>query len=190
MIDKIIRLDQQLFLYLNNLGSAEWDGFWMFMTDKWSSIPLYVILLGLCIWRFGWKPTLFILIAVALMVTATDQLANIFKYGIKRLRPCHEETIFTHMRLVKSYCGGKYGYFSAHAANSFCVATFFSLLFKRIFKYFPVLLVLWAVIVAYSRIYVGVHYPLDVATGITFGLLIGWLFFYIFKKFVKLPTAI
>ncbi|MCQ0111331.1 undecaprenyl-diphosphatase [Zhouia amylolytica] len=182
MLDKLVHLDQQLFLYLNNLGSPEWDGFWLFMTNKFSSIPLYVALLGFSIWRFRWKKTLLILIGVALMIAATDQLANLFKYGVERLRPCHDEDINAYMRLVKASCGGKFGYFSAHAANSFAVATFFSLLFKDIMKWLPPFLLIWAIIVAYSRIYIGVHYPLDVITGISIGLLMGWIFQSLYLK--------
>lgn len=182
MLDKLIHLDQQLFLYLNNLGSPQWDGFWMFITDKWSSIPLYIALLGLCVWRFGWKKTFLVLGSVALMIAATDQLANLFKYGFERLRPCHDAAVYDYMRLVKTSCGGKFGYFSAHAANSFAVATFFSILFRNSLKWIPVLLLVWALVVAYSRIYIGVHYPLDVITGISIGLLTGWFFQVVFQK--------
>jgi len=180
-MDKLITLDQELFLFLNGLGNSSWDGFWMFMTDKLSSIPLYVVLLILCFMQLKWKKTVLILIMVALMVTVSDQLSNIFKYGFERLRPCHDALIEEQMRLVKSYCGGKFGYFSAHASNSFVVVTFFSLIFKRIYRWLPIVLVIWGVTVAYSRIYIGVHYPLDVITGITIGMLIGLLFFMLYQ---------
>ena len=180
MLDKLIALDEKLFLFLNGLGTPQWDAFWMFMTDKWSSLPLYALLFFFSIKKLGWKPTLLVFVAVALMITTTDQLANAFKYGFERLRPCHDEDIFEKMRLVKPYCGGKFGYFSAHAANSFTVVTFFALLFKSHIKWFPFLLVVWGLIVAYSRIYIGVHYPLDIITGISFGMLIGWLMYRLF----------
>ena len=130
------------------------------------------------------------MVTVGLMITATDQLANAFKYGFERLRPCHDESISDKMRLVKSYCGGKFGYFSAHAANSFAVVTFFSLVFKPYLKWFPLILLIWGLIVSYSRIYIGVHFPLDIVTGISIGLLLGWLFFvlkrYAVKKLLKI----
>ncbi|WP_335966598.1 phosphatase PAP2 family protein [Galbibacter sp. PAP.153] len=176
MIDKLVAYDQKLFLYLNGLGNTEWDAFWMFMTNKWSSIPLYALLLILVLYVFKWKKTILILVLVALMITATDQLANLFKYGFERLRPCHEELIAQQMRLVKAYCGGQFGYFSAHASNAFVVVTFFSVLLKKYYKWLPFLLVIWGITVAYSRIYIGVHYPLDIITGISIGMLLGWLF--------------
>ena len=186
MLEELVKYDEQLFLFLNGLGGETWDGFWLFMTNKWSSIPLYAILLFLSIRYFGWKGTAAVLVLVALMITATDQLANLFKENVARLRPCHNDTIFEQMRLVKAYCGGKYGYFSAHAGNSFAVATFFSMLFRKELKGLAPILVIWAILVSYSRIYVGVHFPLDVVTGITVGMLLGLLFFFVLKK---LPIA-
>lgn len=180
-MDEIIKADQQLFLFLNNLGSESYDGFWLFITNKWGSIPLYVILLILCFVKLGWKRTLLVMVCVALMITCTDQLANLFKYGFKRLRPCHTDGIVEHMRLVKG-CGGSFGYFSAHSSNSFGVAIFLGLIFKKYFKWLLPVLIVWSLAIGYSRIYVGVHYPLDVLTGFFFGGLFGLLFRFIYQK--------
>ena len=181
-MEELLRYDKELFLFLNGLGTESWDGFWMIVTDKLTSIPLYAVLLFLSFKKLGLKPTLLLLVTVGLMITATDQLAQAFKYGFERLRPCYDEAIFDAMRLVKSHCGGRFGYFSAHAGNSFAVATFFALVLRRFYKFLPIVLLLWAVLVAYSRIYIGVHFPLDVVTGISVGLLLGWLFFIFFRK--------
>ncbi|MBC9796600.1 phosphatase PAP2 family protein [Sinomicrobium weinanense] len=183
MLDKIIEYDQELFLFLNNLGTESWDGFWLFITDKFTSIPLYLVLLYLCFRKFGWKPTVLILVATALMIAFTDQLANVFKYGFERLRPCHTPSLEDRMRIVK--CGGKFGYFSAHAASTFAVATFFSLLFKQHYRSIPLILLVWALVVSYSRIYLGVHFPLDIVTGMVFGLLGGWLFYAVLRLLSK-----
>jgi undecaprenyl-diphosphatase len=182
MLDQLAQLDKELFLFLNGLGRDSWDSFWLFITNKWSSIPLYALLLVLSFKQLRLKKTVLLLIAIALLITATDQLANFFKYGVQRLRPCYDLDVNTLMRLVKNRCGGKFGYFSAHAASSFALATFFNLLFKKKIKYIGVFLVIWALLVAYSRIYIGVHFPLDVLTGIGIGIIFGWLFFklYIF----------
>ncbi len=115
MLEYLIEKDKELLLFLNGLGSTQWDSFWLFISHKLSALPLYALLLFFCFKYFQWKKTVYILICVALMVAATDQLANLFKYGFERLRPCHDETLISQMRLV--ICGGKYGYFSAHAAN-------------------------------------------------------------------------
>ena len=176
MLEQLLQLDKEVFLFLNGLGNPTWDGFWMFVTNKLSSIPIYLILLVLVYRKLGLRKTLVVLIAVALLILVTDQLANFFKYGVQRLRPCYDPQVSGIMRLVKSSCGGKFGYFSAHAANSFAIALFFTTLLRSKFKYMGFLLFFWATVVAYSRIYIGVHFPLDVITGMLIGLGMGWLF--------------
>lgn len=183
MIDQLVHYDKELFLFLNNLGTSQWDGFWLFLTNKWNSIPLYVLLGFFTYKSFGLKRLLMIMVAIALLILVTDQLANFFKYGVQRLRPCHDPTISGLMRLVKSSCGGKFGYFSAHAANSFAVAVFFTSLLRPKYKFIGIWLIIWALVVAYSRIYIGVHYPLDVFTGLIIGAFLGGLFLQLFLKF-------
>ncbi len=178
MLDQLLKYDTELFLFLNNLGNTSWDGFWRFVTEKWSSIPLYAFLLYLVFKHYGWKGTLVIIVCVALMITATDQIASLFKYGIKRPRPCKVEELQPLMRYVADGCG-RFGYFSAHAASSMAAAVFLGLSLQQWYKYLPFLLLVWAVITGYSRIYLGVHYPLDVISGMAFGGLTGWLFYLI-----------
>jgi len=176
MFEELIQLDKELFLFLNGLGNSNWDGFWLFATNKLSSIPLYFVLLVLSYKQLGLRKTFVVLLTVAILILVTDQLANFFKYGVQRLRPCYDQDVSTVMRLVKNSCGGRFGYFSAHAANSFAVASFFTFLLKPKFRYIGLLLFFWAIIVAFSRIYIGVHFPLDVLTGAVIGLGLGWLF--------------
>lgn len=182
MLEQLIEYDKELFLWLNGLGNTSWDGFWMFMTNKLNSIPVYILLLVLSYKQLGLKKTILLVISIAVLITVTDQLANFFKYGVQRLRPCYDEDINTLMRLVKNSCGGKYGYFSAHAANNMAVAVFFTFLLRAKYKYLPLFLLLWACLVGYSRIYIGVHFPLDVFSGMIVGLIMAWLFYklYIF----------
>ncbi len=176
MIDFLIQKDIALFVYLNNLGSAQWDGFWLFVTNKFSSIPMYAILLYLTYKKLGLKKMLLVLLFGVLLIAISDQTANLFKYSFKRLRPCHNDSISSIIRIVKEGCGGLYGYFSGHAINAMGIAVFFGLLLKNSYKYLFYILIFWAVLIAYSRIYVGVHYPLDVITGMLFGFLYGTLF--------------
>lgn len=180
MLDELLKYDTEFFLFLNNLGNTSWDGFWLFVTEKWSSIPIYAILLYLIYKNYGLKGMLVILVSVALMITATDQIASLFKYGVKRPRPCQVAELKEHMRFVADGCG-RYGYFSAHAASSMAAAVFLGLSLQKWYKYLPFLLLVWAVITGYSRIYLGVHYPLDVVSGMAFGGLTGWLFYLLQK---------
>jgi len=183
MLEELLQQDKTLFLYLNGLGSDSWDAFWLFVTNKWTgSAPVYALLLILSYIKFGLKKTLLIVLSVGVLIGVTDQLANFFKYGVGRFRPCHDEEINSLMRLVKSSCGGKYGYFSAHAANSFALAVFFINVLKKHIRFIWILLLVWAVLVAYSRIYVGVHFPLDVVTGMLIGSILGWIFYSLMGK--------
>ncbi|WP_430905909.1 phosphatase PAP2 family protein [Maribacter sp. 2-571] len=178
MLQQLLQQDKELFLFLNGLGSPAWDGFWMGLTNKlgFVAIMTYALLLFLGYRRFGLKKMGIVLLGVALMILATDQLANLFKYGFERLRPCHDPDIGTLVRLVKPYCGGRFGYFSAHAANIMALVVFFTGILKSNQKIIGFMLFAWAIMVGYSRIYIGVHFPLDVLTGTLIGTIFGWLF--------------
>lgn len=173
-MQEIIAEDHQLFLFLNTLGSKPFDQFWLLISEIWIWIPFYVILLYLLFKTFKLKSFIFIIIFIALGVTFTDQLANLFKTGIGRLRPCHDPTLQNVMRIVK--CGGQFGFFSGHASNSFFTATFVTLMLKHTNKFLPYLMFFWAIMVSYSRIYLGVHFPMDILVGAGIGFLAGGLF--------------
>jgi len=185
MLEQLLQYDTDLFLYLNNLGSEPYDGIWLFISNKFSSIPLYLILLYLIFRELSWKGTMFVLVAVALMIACSDQLANLFKYVLfQRPRPCRVEAIQDQMRFVANTCG-RYGYFSAHAASSMALAVFIGLFLKHRYTYLPYLMLFWASIIAFSRIYLGVHYPLDIFTGMIFGGLIGYAFYRITRNVLE-----
>lgn len=186
MLEYIINQDQQLFLQLNNLGTANWDSFWMIVTNKKTWIPLYVIFLYLCYQQFGLKNLIIIILLVAIMVGLNESLTNALKEDwVKRLRPCYNQDIYQQMRLVKDSCGGKFGFTSAHASNHFAVAIFLGSLFKTKYKLLLPSLIFWAMLVAYSRVYIGVHFPLDIICGAIIGILFGLFFYFLYNKSTK-----
>lgn len=177
MFDQFLQLDKDLFLFLNRLGNESWDNFWLVVTDKLTFIPLYAILLFLVYRKLGVKSLLFIMLIVTAMITFTDQITNLFKYVIvQRPRPCREDYLLELMRFVSGGCG-RYGFFSGHSANSMAAAVFAGLLLKPYFKNLIFILLFWSALVAYSRIYVGVHYPLDIICGLAFGGFSGLIFY-------------
>jgi undecaprenyl-diphosphatase len=180
MIDQILEYDTKLFLFLNNLGSPVWDNFWLFVTNRFAFIPLYIFLFYLLYKKYGLKALLVFAIVVTLMITFTDQITNVFKRGFARPRPCGVAELTDQIRFVVDYCG-KYGFFSGHSSNTMAVAVFAGLLLKPYYKYLIFILLFWSATVAYSRIYVGVHYPLDIVCGLTFGAFSGFLFYKVAK---------
>jgi len=168
----IERLDQQLLLFLNSVNSPFWDQVMYAISGRLIWAPLYlaiIVYLGL---KFKRK-FLVILLFIIIGITLADQISvHLFKNLFQRLRPCHEPALEGLVHLVKGECGGMFGFVSSHATNSFYVALL-SLLFIRK-RWFTILLVLWASVVGYSRIYLGVHYPGDVICGSILGALIGW----------------
>ncbi|MFC5046450.1 phosphatase PAP2 family protein [Aquimarina hainanensis] len=172
-MEELIQLDKELFLYLNNLGTTTWDGFWLFMTEKFYQIPLYAVLLYFFYKIFGPKGLLITILVVAALITATDQLSNLFKNVLfMRPRPCRAEGVSELTRFIAERCG-RHGYFSGHSASSMALAFFTGLALRKRLKYIFVLMIVWSFIVSYSRIYIGVHYPGDVLTGWGIGALLG-----------------
>ena len=186
MIEDILNLDTELFIYLNSLGLPLFDNFWIFLSNKEANVFFYSVLLFFYFYnrslKFNFSELFYFLILIALMILITDQTANLFKDSFQRLRPCYNEIVKDSLRLVKESCGGKYGFFSAHASNSFTLAVFFGLLYKNKFKYLIYITLLYASLISYSRIYLGVHFPLDILFGATFGIIIGILTFNFYDK--------
>ena len=123
MIEQLLEYDQALFLFLNNLGTPAWDNFWLVITYQFTFIPLYALLLFLLYKKLGLKSLLILVVVIALMITFTDQVTNIFKRGFERPRPCGEASLINQMRFIASHCG-KYGFFSGHSSNSMAAAVF------------------------------------------------------------------
>lgn len=185
MLDFLNKLDTDLFLLINSFHNDFFDVLMVYVSAKFFWIPLYLFLLYLIIKELKWRAVL-VLIAVALLVTISDQLSvHLFKNVFERLRPCHNPDLSLIVHTVEK-CGGQFGFISSHAANSFALAFFISNLLRQKYSWIGWLMYVWATLVIYSRIYLGVHYPGDVIVGAVFGLLIGWMVLLLYQHTGKL----
>lgn len=181
MIEKIDHLDTSLFLWLNSHHTPIWDQIMWHISGKLEWVPFYIILIGYLIYKYRIK-SVYIIVAIAIAVTLADQLAvKAFKEVFERFRPSNNPAIRDLVYIVNNYRGGSYGFVSNHAANTFSLATFLILLFSN--RIFTVVIIFWAFIVSYSRIYIGVHYPADVICGALLGVICGGAVFYAYRLF-------
>ena len=173
-MEQLLAWDQALFLWLNNMGSPNFDAFWMMMTHRGSNVVVYLIVWIFLGYKTSWKTAAYLLVFSGVLILCTDQLTNLFKVQVGRLRPCYDPEVQSLMRLVKPSCGGKYSFFSGHASNSFALALFFGGFMKSYQRILTYVLLIIAGLIAYSRVYIGVHFPLDIICGALVGSLIGW----------------
>jgi undecaprenyl-diphosphatase len=173
MTNRLEQWDQELFLFFNGAHNSFFDFLMPWISNKFVWIPLYTLLLYWLI-RNHRRREVHVLISIGLLILISDQVASgILKPTVERLRPCYEPALQGKVHLLKG-CGGQYGFASSHASNAFGVAFFCWLLLKDRLKYIW-LLIPWAALVAYSRVYLGVHYPGDVITGALIGIVAAWL---------------
>jgi undecaprenyl-diphosphatase len=179
MLERLIQIDQELLVFLNGLHNRFLDVLMYGMTYLWVWLPFLAVLLWI-LWEHYRKQLVLIVAFVAFSITISDQLSVLIKNNVQRLRPSHNVEINGGLHLHqnkdgKVYRGGKYGFVSSHAANSFGVMVlllyFFRPINRRLLWIFPV----WAVLFCYTRIYLGVHYPLDIICGAFLGTICGLL---------------
>lgn len=179
-MEQIIAWDKQLFLFLNNLGSQNYDGFWMFVTKQLNWIPLFIVVFYLIFKNIKKKEVLFLVVLLALLITFVDQTTNLVKFTFERLRPCSDSDLAGKMRAV--WVRDSYSFFSGHASNSMATTVLIYMIARPFFRY-AYLFFVFPLVFAYSRIYLGLHFPLDIICGYAFGASCGYFAFIAFEKY-------
>ena len=182
-IEKIEQIDRQLLFAVNGANSPLFDTIMWWVSKPAFGIPFYLLFVFLLYKYFGWKSTLIIVLSTGVAVGLADLSAKyLFKEMFERFRPSQNLEIKEQLHYVNNYHGGMYGFVSSHAANMFSIALLLGLWLKKKIKYSLYFLLIWAALIGYSRIYLGVHYPSDVLCGALLGMLIAFL---IYKVIIK-----
>ncbi len=178
MLDKLLEIDRDLFVWLNALGSEPFDGFWLFITKQFNWAPIFAIILYLAFKRLGWKHAVLVIVLIALLVTITDQTTNLIKNSFQRLRPGNDPLIGHLIRAVQKR--NSFSFISGHASSSMASAYFLFRVLRPYLKYMGFIF-LWPLVFAYSRIYLGLHYPGDILVGYMWGLLTASLMLLLYR---------
>lgn len=192
MIETLNQLDTQLFSWLNGFHGEYFDQVMWNISSKLSWL-LILLAFVFVVARKGWRQALLAVLAVAVCVLISDQISSgLIKHAVERLRPSHNLDLASTIHLVNGYKGGLYGFTSSHAANSFGVALLLGLMMRH--KGVLWVMMGWAFLQCYSRIYLGVHYPGDILGGMLIGLLAGWLAYWLWtvaqKRWAKTDARV
>lgn len=180
MLEQLIEWDKTVFLFLNNTHTPFWDHFMWIYTGRLTWIPLIVALIFV-LFRKNWKEATLVVVALALTITLCDQFAStLCKPYFARFRPAQDPDFSPLVQIVNGYRGGRYGFISSHAANSFGAVVLLALIFRN--RLFTITGLVWAAVNCYSRIYLGVHYPGDILAGTIAGVVIALLVYIMWKR--------
>ncbi len=184
-LESLKQFDTELFLAINGKHNTFFDTIMYWASDKLFWIPFYAVLLIILIGLYK-KFTIYILLAITATITICDQTASgLLKNLFKRFRPSHEPALAPFIHLSKAGAGGNYGFVSSHSANAFGLVTFLFFLLPAKYNWLKIVLLFWALLVSYSRIYNGVHYPFDILGGALVGVISGSIIWFIFKMIFR-----
>jgi len=181
MLEQLLHWDQEVFIYLNSLGSTPYDFFWITVTTILNWTLVFVILLGLVVFKYPKKEAFFVVITALLLAVFITQLTDVVKHAVERLRPNNTLEIKDYIRILEN--PRSYSFFSGHSSSSTSIATLLYLFLRNRLKG-ALLFFIWPLFIAYSRIYVGVHYPLDILVGVLIGIISAFVFYNMYVKLI------
>jgi len=173
MIDFLKHIDKETFLILNNFHSPVFDYIMYYINKGTTWLPIFILFAYFIVKQYNIK-SIWIIIFVGLLITSTDQISVLLKETFMRLRPCHNPQLANLVHIVNGKCGGKFGFVSSHAANYFGLITFLIIILNIKKFWIKILMIFWGIIICYSLIYLGVHYPADVIIGALLGIILGF----------------
>lgn len=173
MIDYLNDIDTEVLLAINGLHGTFQDAFWWLISAKWASVLLVLAFVWILLHQNRRHALLTLAMLVLAFVLADQISSGLIKHLVERLRPSQDPSLDNMIHIVNNYRGGKFGFVSSHAANSFAAATLIALIMRH--RLVTISLFTWAMLQCYSRVYLGVHYPGDILGGMVVGILVGWL---------------
>lgn len=186
LLERLDALDREAFLAINGAHAPWADGLMQALSSMVLWFPLYVFFLYLLQRRLGWRSLGWSALLLAVMILCSDKgSVLLFKETVQRLRPCHEPTLAGLVHLVPQGCGGRFGFVSSHASNHFAIAVFMIGVLRARPPWAIAALLFWAGAIAYSRVYLGVHYPGDVLVGGLYGAAVGAVAVLAFRRFAE-----
>ncbi|WP_435263603.1 phosphatase PAP2 family protein [Tenacibaculum sp. nBUS_03] len=183
MVDNILQIDRELLVFLNNLGSEQYDSFWLAITNQFTWAPLFVFILFLIFKSLGFKKGMFTLFFIIILIAFSDQFTNVIRGIFERLRPNNDLNV-NYLLRDKLINPQSYSFTSGHATTSTIFTVFIFLLLKDVYKQIK-LLFFFPVIFSYSRLYLGVHFPTDIMAGTIIGAFLGFIFYKVYMLLIN-----